>query len=93
MYSFPTGTAPSWHPWNPAGTGQYTDWTFNTSYWYTCPKCSKLIQWGSAFCPNCGHKLIQEETDADKLEKILAVLEEMKKEIQCLASCTKVKDE
>ncbi len=84
MYGFQERTAPGpiWQP-NPwLGTGQQWkyDWTMNM--WRSCPKCSKLVQWGSSYCPSCGEKMYEEITGKDKLEQILDKLDEILEELK-----------
>lgn len=64
---------PTWTPWK-------QNWTMNM--WMTCPKCAKLVQWGSVYCPTCGEKMYDEIMEKDKLEQILEKLDEILKELR-----------
>ena len=87
MYEFYRRTAdpgPVWEP-NPwPGTGHTWKFNWTTNMWTSCPKCSKLVQWGAIYCPTCGEKMYEEIVEKDKLEQILdkldEILEELKKE-------------
>ncbi len=83
MYRFKEGTAvgPTWQPQDP-GTGftWQPDWYSNM--WMSCPKCGKLVQWGSVYCPNCGERMIEEVMEKDKLEQIVEKLDEILKELK-----------
>ncbi len=85
MYGFQEGTAPGpmWNPnpWPPSyGHTWKQNWT--TNMWRSCPKCAKLVQWGSIYCPSCGEKMIDEIMEKDKLEQILDKLDEILKELK-----------
>ena len=85
MYGYPNNTGETWHPWQqrwqPTAPPNWTfDWTANM--WMTCPKRSKLVQWGSIYCPSCGEKMIDEIMERDKLEQILDKLDEILKELK-----------
>ena len=85
MYRHSGTGVPPWEQgqWTPSTVpGWNFDWT--TNMWMTCPKCNKLVRWGSIYCPSCGEKMTEEIQEKDKLEQILGkldeILEELKKE-------------
>ena len=80
MYRWPKATAPSpqWQPsWDGFGTAPQWNYDWYQNMWMSCPKCSKLVQYGSIYCPNCGEKIMQEVVEKDKEDQILEMLEEI----------------